>query len=916
MKRSPTNVTLRFLVFSSLWFAALELAVSRTTNSWHITLQFAGIMLYLAIASILIFRTSNQVEKATRSYLKRTRKLLKQIIADRNRRWAVLSSLPVPVWEEDFSLIKRFIDTEIKPQSVSELKSWLLNNPAQAKQLSQKVVIRSVSGTTLKMYGAETEEQLLNGLSNVFTEKSHDVFIEEILTFYGGTYFFNAEVEQKRLNGEVFLASTSISIPEYGRHDWDRIIVAIEDVTEKNRARTIVDNFFNFDINLHLICTPAGDILRVNSGWENVLGYKQDAIVGGNFLKFIHPDDYEQSRSELSALKKGGRTYAFENRIKHRNGTYLTFSWSAVSPQSDNIIYAVAKNITEQRESEIKLRDAALVMSSTSEGVFLCSPTGNITDVNQSFEKITGYSRNEVIGKSPGILKSGRHNTEFYDAMWESLVNQGRWEGEIWNRKKNGEIFPEFLKVNSVRDNHGAIVAYAGTFTDLTTIKDSEDKVIRLSTHDALTGLPNRGLLEEQILRAIDHATRNENLLALILFDIDNFKYINESFGFKTGDNVIKMIANRIRSSARAEDVVARSNSDEYAVLIENLDHAKDASVFVKNILGKFTEPFDIEGVNVHFSIGAGISVFPHDGQSPDILVRNAESALYKAKSTGRGHYSFYSEQLTEEATTYLHIENALRTALARSEFYLVYQPQLNLKTNRIEGIETLIRWSHPELGTISPAEFIPIAEQSGLINEIGIWVLENACHQAKQWIDQGYEFGRLAVNLSASQLNQKGVVATINEIVARSKLPPKCLELEVTETFAMHNPDKSIKLLSELRKTGIEIAVDDFGTGYSSLTYLKQLPIDKLKIDQSFVKEITEEHESSAIVEAIISLAQSLGLKTIAEGIETKYQWHSLENQNCDMGQGYLFSKPIIAPELERTFLSKSTSRQNHQAN
>lgn len=919
LRRSKQSFLLpaAFFLGTLFWFIALEYFAYEAEEHSYLHIHTFGISLYLIVSTWLIFKADQVITRSNRVHFKRLQKLIKRISKDRSNNEALLQSLPVSVWEEDFSEIKSYIDEAIKPASAEELRRWFDDNPEMASQLSNKVKIKSVSGTTLPMFRADTETELFENLGNIFTNKSNEAFKEEILTFFKGTPYFNVEAEQRRLNGEIFQTSTSVCIPKHGQARWDSVIATIEDIDDKKQSRAIVDNFFDLDMNLHLICRINGEILRVNSGWKTVLGYQPEELVGTNLLKLIHPDDLERTIDELSALDSGKPTYYFENRYRQKSGDYVTLSWSATSPLGDEFVYAVAADISERKAAEIKLRDAALVMNGTSEGVFLTDKEGFITDVNRSFEEITGYSRSEIVGKTPSILKSGRHSEEFYKSMWKTIASEGAWEGEVWNRKKNGEIFPELLKVSSVKDDQGDIVAYSGIFTDLSTIKNSEDEVIKLSTHDALTGLPNRGLLEEQLKQAIKHSKRNNSIVALILFDVDNFKYINESFGFKIGDKVIKMISERLIKAIRSEDIVARSSSDEYAILLENISYSKEATNIIENILSKFRTPFDVEGVEVHLSLSAGVGLFPHDGKSEDILIRNAESALFRAKQLGKGSYSFYSEELTEEATEYLLLENYLRVALIKNQFFLTYQPQINLKTGKLEGTEVLIRWEHPELGLIPPDKFIPIAEKSGLIREIGLWVLDSACYQAKRWLDSGYDFGRIAVNLSVSQLMQKNIITLIKRVLEETDLPSRYLELEVTESFAMKDLESCISLLNQIKELGIEVAIDDFGTGYSSLTYLKRLPIDKLKIDQAFVGEIEAEKDSLAIIDAIVALASSLNLKTIAEGVETQSQWTLLKEIGCEQGQGYHFSKPILPDELEKLYfkgaVTPSPIKNNH---
>lgn len=813
------------------------------------------------------------------------------------------------VWEEDFSEVKVYIDQTIKPSSPAQLREWFRNNPHGATLLASKVKVLSVSGTTLDMFGASSEPQLLSNLQTIFTDKSLTAFSEEIIAFYEGHISFNIESEQRKISGETMVTSTSARLSDSAQKDWSLVIVSIEDISNKIQSKDTIDSFFELDMNLHLIATIDGIIMRVNEGWTTALGYSREDLEGSTFLELVHPDDLDRTLKELSELDSGKKTYYFENRYKHKDGSYRWLSWSAVVPSQGHIVYAVASDITDRKMAENKLRDSAHIINSTSEGVMLTDLKGAITDVNQAFTSITGYSKGDVIGNSPSILKSGRHEDSFYHSLWESIDSQGSWQGEIWNRRKNGEIYPEFLTVNEVKDSKEKVYGYAGIFSDISNIKSAEDQLSHLSTHDDLTGLANRSLFNEQVKFAVKRAERKQKIVAIILFDLDNFKYINESLGFSKGDELLQYAAKRISASVRGEDIVARISGDEFGVLLENIDYSKQVSHIVEKVLGELKQPFVVNSNDIYLTASAGISLYPHDTEQEELLTRNADTALSNAKERGKGSYQFYSAELTSAALEYLLIESALRTALEKDQFHLVFQPQFCLESKRLVGAEVLIRWRHPELGQIPPSKFIPIAEKSSLINEIGEWVLKKACVQGRIWLDKGFDFGRIAVNLSAPQIISSDLAKIVERILIDTDFPGENLELEVTETYAMKDPESSGSLLRELKSLGIEIAIDDFGTGYSSLSYLKNLPIDKLKIDQSFIASMTESSSDSVIVDAMISLGHALSLKTIAEGVETQVQLNMLHEKGCMLGQGYLYSHPLEIPEFEKQYLAGSTN-------
>ena len=907
LEKLPRNAIITFVFFSVIWIGLSDWVVDLFPVELHQMLQTLKGWFYVAVVSIFMFALLKRSCGSANDLQDELQTAVHRLSAANSKKLEILDTIPVSVWEEDFSEVKKYIDEIIKPADPSNLRDWFNDNPQGAALLAGKVKIISVSGTTLEMFGASNEPQFLSNLHSIFTEKSLEAFSEEVIAFYGGKKIFNVEAEQKRLSGEDIITSTSARLSDSAESDWSLVIVSVEDISKKVLSKNAIDSFFELDMNLHIIASVEGIIIRINEGWTTALGYSRDELEGHTFLELVHPDDLERTLDELSELDTGKKTYYFENRYKHKNGSYRWLSWSAVVPVNGHIVYAVASDITDKKLAEKSLRDAAHIINSTSEGVMLTDMNGLITDVNQSFTSITGYDADEVLGQSPAILKSERHDHNFYKVLWESISSNGHWQGEIWNQRKSGEIYPEFLTINEVKDSDENVYGYAGIFSDLSHIKRAEDQLSHLTTHDDLTGLANRSLFGEQIQHAVKHANRSQKVVAIILLDLDNFKYINESLGFKQGDLLLGYVAERISHSLRSEDVVARISGDEFGILLENIDYSKQTCSIVEKVLDDIKKPFIIESNDIYLTASAGISLYPHDTNDPDLLTRNADTALSNAKENGKGSYQFYSAELTTAAFEYLLIENSLRTALEKDQFYLVYQPQFDLENQLLTGAEVLIRWQHPELGIVPPSKFIPIAERSSLINDIGEWVLRSACVQGKAWIDQGYDFGRLAVNLSGPQIISTDLVGIVESILAETQFPGSNLELEVTETYAMKDPASSKALLGELRMLGIEIAIDDFGTGYSSLNYLKNLPIDKLKIDQSFVACMGESSSDRAIVDAILSLGDALSLKTIAEGIETQEQLDLLLKKGCLLGQGYFYNRPIKPTEFEQLYLLNS---------
>jgi diguanylate cyclase (GGDEF)-like protein/PAS domain S-box-containing protein len=536
----------------------------------------------------------------------------------------------------------------------------------------------------------------------------------------------------------------------------------------------------------------------------------------------------------------------------------------------------------------------------TTEGILLTDSDQTILKVNPGFTAITGYDQESILGKKPSILKSNRHDASFYQKMFESINNLGKWQGEIWNRRKNGEIYLQQLSIVPIYDEKDDICLYVGLFTDLTKSINYSQQVHNNAYYDMLTNLPNRILLHDRLAFMVNHAKRNKQNMAILLMDLNRFKLINDTLGFSAGDSLLQTIANRLKSCLRDVDGVFRLGDDEFAILLEEIAQPQDAARVAKRLLAVCSLPFQFYDHELYVTVSIGISIFPTDGEEIEVLLKNAEAAMNRAKELGINNYQHYMPTMNAKAFEQLTLEHNLRKALQKNQFLVYYQPQIDLRTQKIIGAEALVRWQHPELGMISPAQFIPIAEETGLILPLGEWVLRTACQQAKYWYDQlGTRF-MISVNLSSRQFQQQDLVSTVYRSLRDTQLPPELLELEITETLGMKNPELTLKTLHELKSMGIHIAIDDFGTGYSSLSYLKKFPIDTLKIDQSFVSDINGDSSDGAIVVAVIALAHSLKLKVIAEGVETPEQAEYLLDHGCERIQGYIFSPPVPAQDFE----------------
>ena len=639
-----------------------------------------------------------------------------------------------------------------------------------------------------------------------------------------------------------------------------------------------------------------GEIVSVNNKWLELTGYSKDEVINQRFSKFTD-ETHETLKGLFAIFLKEKHIFDERIKIKKKNGEILIASFTGNISSVNGTIktHCVFKDITLEEKIQKKLKLSDIVFENTTEGIIITNEKAEIISINNAFTKITGYEFEEVKNKNPKILQSGKHNKDFYKNLWENLLKNDSYKCEIWNRKKNGEIYPEWLNLSVVKDKDGNILNYVAIFSDISKIKDSSAKIEFLAHHDPLTNLPNRLLLKARLNKSIEKANESKDKLAIFFIDIDNFKIINDTYGHSIGDNIINLVANRLSKNIRKNDTISRIGGDEFIIVIEDISEINDIELIAKKILFDFKEPIKMEEYLFDITISIGISIFPNNGLDVEDLIKHADTAMYSAKNAGKNQFHFYKNEMTSEIYEKVIMKQELNDAIQNNEFEVYYQPQIDLKTNKIIGAEALVRWNHKSLGVVYPSDFISYAEETKQIIPIGEFVLKEACAFMKKLNDSKIlEEGIISVNISSIQIKHGDLLKKIIEELKISKLDPANLDIELTETYIMENIEESILILNELKNLGVKLSIDDFGTGYSSLSYLKLFPIDKLKIDKSFSASLPNDKKDIAITRSIIALSKGLEIKVIAEGVETLEQKEFLEKEECDEIQGWFYSKAL----------------------
>lgn len=605
-------------------------------------------------------------------------------------------------------------------------------------------------------------------------------------------------------------------------------------------------------------------------------------------------------------LRIGKRILGMFSLYAYESNFFDAAQLRLLEEMADDVSFALVNIEHEElrRQGEEKLRKLSRAVEQSANAVLITDRDGTIEYINPWFTKITGYTSEEIVGKTPGILKSSQTHPETHRRLWDTLLSGKEWRGELHNTKKNGELYWCLEAISPLKNEAGEITHFVAITEDISERKQTEQTIRHLAFHDELTGLPNRRLFRDRLTQAVAAGQRSKNTFALMLLDLDHFKTVNDTLGHDVGDALVKIIGERLHDSTRKGDTLARMGGDEFALLATDIAHPEDVAHLAKNLLEILRQPITVHGRELYLSTSIGITLFPEDSDDVDGLIKNADIALYRAKDMGRDNFQFFTNDMNDAMLHRLNLENNIRCAIERQEFILHYQPQVDLASGEIHCVEALIRWRHPELGMVPPAQFIPLAEESGMIGAIGEWVLRTACTQAKAWELAGMPM-RVAVNLSARQFRQEDLANKIENILRDTDLASSLLEIEMTESVLMEDTEQTCATLETLHRMGLQISIDDFGTGYSSLAYLKRMPIHILKIDQSFVRDIQIDPDDRSIVAAVIALAHNLNLKVVAEGVETPEQLAFLREQSCDSMQGFLFSRPVPGDEALALFRS-----------
>ncbi len=811
-----------------------------------------------------------------------------------------------------------------KAQALAHVGSWSIKIPNKAIEWSNE---------TYKIFGANPD-LVTPTIRYFFSHTTREdraatkKYFRDVLASKPGCELKSLSFGVIRPDGDVRYV-TAFSEPVFdANNNLIRVFGTIQDNTKqklaelallesRNLLRSILDAapmwIAAFDID--------GNYLTANRHFEKICGLPL-SVIESSTIDHVLPGSFLERHMDLIQKCISGEVVKFNDKLSEdefEDVHYITGNYAPLKDAQDNIVGVVGaindvSDLVETREelqkaeSELhrRLEDLRLygeVFEHTAEGIIIADANKRILQLNKAAEDMLGYSKEELVGKIPSIWSCWKQGEMLSDSIWESIKKTGEWQGEVWNRCKDESILPALVSINAVKDAKGELVNYISIFSDISDIKQSQERLDYLAHHDLLTDLPNRLLFNARLEHAVKHAFRKKAKLALLFLDLDNFKIINDNYGHAVGDEILRVVGKRLAKTVRIDDAVARNGGDEFTILVEGIEEPADAALVAEKVINAFSEPFKLQDAEYFVTASIGISIYPDDADTPDGLIQNADIAMYRAKDAGSNGYAYYTEDMTTIAFERVLIESSLKKALEHDEFVLHFQPQVEISSGRIVGVEALLRWEHPEMGTLGPLRFIPQAEDTGLISKLSEWVLKKTLSQGKLWIDQGRYNECISVNVSEVELNNDYFEQRLLDLLERTGFPASHLELEVKESAFTNQTSHVISVLERLKMRGISIAIDNYGLGYSSLSKLRLLPVNKLKIDRSFIRDIPGDESNFALTRAVISLASSLGLKVTAEGVETESQRDFLLGDGYCAGQGFYFHRPMPKEELERKF-------------
>lgn len=814
----------------------------------------------------------------------------------------------VSIWNEDFSEVLKTLDN-LQDSGLEDLRLYLDDNEQVAWDMAAMIKVTEVNQATLKLFSARSEKDFIYQIDKTFSSDAVDIFKDQLCAIWDQQSIFRSEARYKTLNGSDITCLISLPIPK-SRDSARNVPVSIIDITERKHFEEKL-RASEARLSLHIQNTPLGCLswdtnfqcTEWNKSAEDIFGYTADEVIGHHASDKIVPAKLRGeigSIYELLMQQEGGVSSTNENVTK--DGRTIVCDWYN-TPILDGKgivtgITSLVQDVTESKHAEERLKLAASVFTHAREGIMITDATASIIEVNDIFTEMTGYSRDELIGQNPRMLQSGRQSPEFYADMWQAINTTGHWLGEVWNRRKNGEVFAEMLNISAVKDASGQIRNYVALSSDITLMKEHQGQLEHNAHYDLLTNLPNRVLLADRLSQAMVQCQRRNQSLAVAFLDLDGFKAINDSYGHEVGDELLIAVSQRMKEALREGDTLARIGGDEYIALMVDLEKTEDCEPVLERLLKATAAPVTVGDAVMQVSSSIGVTLYPQDGADADQLMRHADQAMYVAKQAGKNCYHLFDTAEDDAIKVQRERLEAIRNALDNQQFVLHYQPKVNMKTGTVTGVEALIRWQHPERGLLNPIEFLPVIENHSMIIEMGEWVIDTALTQISQWQGMGLNLPiSTSINIAAVQLQQSDFtdrLATLLE--AHPDVEPRYLELEVLETSALDDVQLVSTIMNACMDLGVNFALDDFGTGYSSLTYLRRLPVSLIKIDQSFVRDMLSDVDDLAIVEGVIALAKSFKRDVIAEGVESIEHGAALLQQGCELAQGYGIARPMPA--------------------